>query len=1002
MFALVLGAVRARTAQVWTVLMLTALASAAAVAGPWFASAEASRAAAADVAAAPASQRTLSVRQLVDTTGQPRASLDSFASAVSGILTIGDGEPVLGMRQSMMVSRAGLEQEIAVGYREGFCDHVKLSGACPAAAGEAALSVRTVQQLGVAIGDQVPVSSSSGADPVVLRVVGTYELADPTGVYWSNPLFGAIGGMDPVFTALDSFENRRFWSPAVTYDVRVPDALLRGDNGYQLGPQLRIADARLSALQLHLVNATAPLLDSIERDRSTIGLGVLVALGEVMVLGWFAIGLAGRYTGRDRRGDAALLKLRGSTRLGVLRLTVGQHLVPLTGGALVGAPVGFVLGWLLGGPIAGADHRWQALALSALAVVAVLVGGLLTLIAVEAAVLWLPVAALLRRIPAGRRDWRSGVVDLVLIAVAAAAVYQARTGGSDNSLGLLAPVLVGLAIALLLARLLVRVADRAGAVAVRRGRLGFGLTAVQMSRQPGTDRVFALIVVAVAMFATAAGGWAAGRQARTERSTVELGAARVLTVSAHNRTELESAVRRADPGGRYAMAAVLDLASDLPVLAVDSTRLAAVARWRPEYGPVNALRDAMSAARLPSALPPVTGNRLALRAENAGSAPVDVVAVLQNETTGAALPIVLGPIGKGDHTVEADVTGCDAPCRLVRFEVTTPAPGGGQSTAVPETAHVTIRGLRQQNPAADILDASSLADISRWRADVAGAALDLTTTDGGLTLSMDANPLAMPALGNQVYVVDAPLPVPIVLAGPQPPLWQTHDPAVFSFGGGSSLVRVAGTAAVLPALGAKGILVDLDTVRRVAADAEAAGTFQVWLAPDAPASVVAALRGAGLSVLGDDSVQARAARLASQGSAVSVRFGLLGGAIALLLAAAAVAVAAAVDRGSQADQLQSLRTQGLARRAAIVVAYSGQAALVVAGLLGGLLAAAVASPLARVSAPRFTDGWQVIGLPDPLQPGVLGAAGLVTMLVLGLIWWLSARPLARALRGGAR
>src|SRR5215204_5110782 len=103
MFALVLGAVRARTAQVWTVLMLSALATAAAVAGPWFASAASSRAAAADVAAAPAAQRTLSVRQLVNTTGQPRATLDSFADAVRDILTIRDGEPVLGMRQAMTV-----------------------------------------------------------------------------------------------------------------------------------------------------------------------------------------------------------------------------------------------------------------------------------------------------------------------------------------------------------------------------------------------------------------------------------------------------------------------------------------------------------------------------------------------------------------------------------------------------------------------------------------------------------------------------------------------------------------------------------------------------------------------------------------------------------------------------------------------------------------------------------------------------------------------------------
>ncbi len=65
---------------------------------------------------------------------------------------------------------------------------------------------------------------------------------------------------------------------------------------------------------------------------------------QILVLAWFAIGLAGRYTGRDRRGDAALLKLRGSSRLGMLRLTVGQHLVPLLAGAMLGAPLGLPAG----------------------------------------------------------------------------------------------------------------------------------------------------------------------------------------------------------------------------------------------------------------------------------------------------------------------------------------------------------------------------------------------------------------------------------------------------------------------------------------------------------------------------------------------------------------------------------------------------------------------------------------------------------------------------------
>jgi putative ABC transport system permease protein len=58
MWTLIIGAVRARTAQVLTVFVLTALAAAIAAAGPWFGFASMSSAAAADVVAAPAEQRT--------------------------------------------------------------------------------------------------------------------------------------------------------------------------------------------------------------------------------------------------------------------------------------------------------------------------------------------------------------------------------------------------------------------------------------------------------------------------------------------------------------------------------------------------------------------------------------------------------------------------------------------------------------------------------------------------------------------------------------------------------------------------------------------------------------------------------------------------------------------------------------------------------------------------------------------------------------------------------
>jgi len=124
--------------------------------------------------------------------------------------------------------------------------------------------------------------------------------------------------------------------------------------------------------------------------------------------------------------------------------------------------------------------------------------------------------------------------------------------------------------------------------------------------------------------------------------------------------------------------------------------------------------------------------------------------------------------------------------------------------------------------------------------------------------------------------------------------------------------------------------------------------------------------------------------------------------IGLLLAAAAVTVAGAVDRRTRLGELSALRVQGLSRRTAVTAGWAGTAALILAGLLGGIGAAALAQPLARVAVPAFTDGWAVLPPPGPLGAVVLGLAGLLALAVLGLAGWLSVLPLLRRLREGAR
>jgi hypothetical protein len=976
------GAVRRRTGQAALLTLLAALAAAAATAGTWYALTVASRAAGAEVAARPAAQRVITVHQQATSAGDPRKSLDELAATTRGLLPLPGVTPVLGAEHEALYTdklHGYAPSGMPLAYRDDLCAHVRITGACPSAPGSVLISADASQRVGLRTGDPFELRPDGALGTLKLTVSGVYTVTDVDGPYWTDPLFTAQGELDPVFGTLDTFRQAQLGRPTFAVAVPVPLALLRGDNNYDLNGVLNEAGPKFASAQLELDNPTGELFDAVLADRRTVIVGVLAALAQVLVLAWFALGLAGRLTGRDRRSDAGLLKLRGATGGGLLRLAAGQHLVPLGVGAVLGLPIGIVASRLVAGELPVRSEWWLALLVATGAILIVELIGLFVLVGVDGLAQRAPVVALLQRVSGARRDWRSRFVDVFFVALAAGAVYQARSGGPDSPLGIAAPGLAALAVGLLLARFLRWVADRIGGAAVRAGRLRLGLTAVQISRQPGTDRVFALLVVAVALLALTTGGLAAGRSERVARADVELGAQRVLTVSAASRTALEYAVRQADPGGTQAMAVVVDTTAAPAVLAVDSSRLAAVATWRPEYGPVGALASAVAAVRTPTAPPLITGNTLAVTLSRDAQGPALLGAILQHEGTGDGFRVEFRGLRAGVQTVTAPVARCAvAPgCRLVGWQLF-PAAGG-----------LTLLRVGQQAPAASVLSPGQLSDVSRWRAGFTGVVARIARSDDGLALRASGNS------GTEVYAVDAPLPVPVVLAGNRPEQWRFDDAMSGRFGGTTTPVRVVGTPAVLPVLGRDGILTDLDAARRVAGDADLGGTFQVWLAPTAGAGLIDALRDRGLAVLSDRTATARTTALATQGRVITSSFGLFAAGMALLVAAAMIGVVAAAEREPQLALLRNLRIQGWDASGSVT---AGAAFLVVFGVAGGILAALAARPIANVTAPPFPDGWRVIPPPGVLDGPVLAAAAGIGLVVFGIAGWLS----VRGLRGGAR
>ncbi|HEX5200258.1 MAG TPA: FtsX-like permease family protein, partial [Actinoplanes sp.] len=390
------GAVRRRTAQTALLTLLAALAAAAGASAPWYGLTVASRAAGAEVQARPAAERVVTVHQPgAETGGDPRKALDALVVRVNGLLDLPGATPVLGLAQGTTyidVRHGNAPSGLPIAYRDGFCAHVRLTGDCPREPSSVAVSADVARRLAVKPGDTIPVRPEGAVTGLDLRVVGVYELV---GDYWTDPLFKSQGDLDPVFTTLATFRQPQLGRPTLALSLPVPLPLLRGDHLYDLNGVLNAAGPRFAAAQLDLDNPTGELFDAVIADRRTVLTGVLVALVQLLVLAWFALGLAGRLTGGDRRADAGLLKLRGATRGNLLRLTAGQHVPPLLIGAAIGLPAGIAAARLVAGALPVRSEWWIALLMAVGAVLAVAAGGLLVLAGIDAIAQRAPVAALL-------------------------------------------------------------------------------------------------------------------------------------------------------------------------------------------------------------------------------------------------------------------------------------------------------------------------------------------------------------------------------------------------------------------------------------------------------------------------------------------------------------------------------------------------------------------------------------------------------------------------------
>jgi hypothetical protein len=980
---MVLAALRARRAPAVTLCLLTALAAAAAAAAPWYVLAAAEAVATRHVEAAPVSERVIEVRGEGPPGSSIVQSLDALNAEVDdrlGLLgfTATSGAWVGGFASNGPDSEPGRRQATApLAYREQACEHVIVEGRCPSAAGEVMMSARTARFLKLKSGDTFIFGSFELKTPVNLKISGLYRPASPTDTYWAGGgglIATEIPGNAPP-DATEPYEDVLLVSAAgfdrleLRNATAFTDRVAHGAVFVEMSPADLIArlDAakRASENQNQTLNTRLDwLANRVDRDQRLIYVGVPAGASQLLLLCWFALYLAVKYTGEDRRPDIGLLKLRGARRSRVWALVAGQSALPMLIGAALGIPLGYVAARLLAGAISSTDIAAQARSIAIGAAALAVLGALATALLAERKALAADVNDLLRRVPARRRAWRD-VADLVIVAVAVAAVYQLRTRATGDpgytaGIALLAPGLAALAFALIAARAVTVFADRLVPGALRAGRPAAVLVAIYLARRPGVHRLCALLIVTVALVGTAGLGWRSGSQAAEVRAALDVGADRVLTVRAETRAALLAAVRGADPSGRYAMAAVeYSAGGQLPALLVDSTRLAAVARWRPDYGFATA--KAAAAALHPPAAEPVrvSGDRLAVEAtvERRADPRADIfLDAILADGTGHRLPARLGPLTADQKRFEAPTSACTAAphCRLVSLAVVETL---SETTFTARTGvAITVHRLDQVAPDGPVVQPAALADRARWRPGSSATQPNLVITSAPSGLALTVAPVSPVGLRDPgVYPMDSPSPLASIRATPPEPLLP-GDPRV-TLGGITVPEQQVATATRLPRLGTKGVLIDLEYADRLGADFGSGDALQVWLTGGAPARVVTALRSSGIEVVSEETIAGVADRYTRLGPPLALRFTLVSTIAGLALAAGALAVVAAVERRPRAAELAALRAQGAPAKLTQQVASGGYLVLIGVSLVLGAFAAVVLRAYAGDVIPFFADGW---------------------------------------------
>lgn len=899
--------------------------------------------------------------------------------------------------------RGSLDLETGVYWQEGMCEDASIEGQCPTAPGEALMDAEMADTLELSEGDTFELAFTeswqskervSGSAALVFQsrrtpreftIVGTYEIGNPDDPVWFQPArFQGDGLLRPPTGQNPTTPT----APALLVDkASMTSQTFVAGADRPIDPNqvnLDTIDATARALTVYrdqyISDETAPDFESIDleslfaevrSEQTLLSRVTLAAAVPLVVLALLLLHMLVSAAADARRSQVALAKLRGFSPRRVFWFAVSEPfliVLAATPAAVLTAYVGarlLVRTWLGGGP----PVVVTPLALGAAGVVALT--AMVTATVAVVGVVQEPLAASLASTTRKQVTSRLALVArsaVVMLAIAALVqVWSSRGTDSTTVLELLAPLFVGLALAVAGIVLLGLTARWWVSRTSTRGGVATYLSSRRVLRRRDMVRLMMPLLLSVSVTVFAVSAWQVADDWRVSKAKATVGASTTyLTTTDPGR--LMRVTHEVDPEGRYLATAVLatERAEGIGrMLLVDIPRFARVAAWDHGWSDQSVARAQRRLLPPSSGGDPIrfSGRNLSLTLRDVSlqaelHRPLELWVRYTRGDTGSQSTALLGEMpGPGDGRIRGFVSGCDEPCRLEQVFLS-----GGSASITDASGRFTIASAEIDGKTLDW----RLTQSDAWRParpfplSLVDPPVALRADDDGLTVDVslgrgDGSDAAAASGIARITPTDiAEIPPMLVTSttnvnpteAPLTPGGLTYPGRVVtasSLLGVETPMREVGRVRALPAVGDEGAVSDLGVALREHGElASSVSSTQLWVAESTPASVVDEVRDAGVTLTNVRTVSGELEILRSDAFSLGWKVFLLVGALTVLLAILGVLAGAVTQTRWRAYEVAALRVVGVRRRDLVRASVLEYAAILGFAVLFGAASAVVA------------------------------------------------------------